>query len=336
MLTASLALAALALVLAWPAPILLARAAWPSRAPATALLLWQAIALAGGLSMIGSLLTFGLIPFGGTLISGLGGFARALSHGITTTPLVVVSIASLSLAGVLAAHLLLNLALTLVVTERQRLRHRRLVELLSSPSATQPNTRVLDSAAPLAYCLPGNLGSITVLSRGLVSLLDDAELAAVVEHEKAHLIQRHYVVLLAFDAWRTSLPWFPIATRAQHEVGLLVEMLADDTARRSTDSRTLALAIALVAGGTPGRDGDPSGGTTLPGTPALAPAGVVRSATGIAYPADTRSHDRDRLRLTRLVDPPEPLTLAARAGVIAVAVALVAVPTVLLIAPSLA
>src|SRR5699024_7155106 len=41
-------------ILAWPAPVLLARARWPMHAPAPALLLWQAIGLAGGGSMIGA------------------------------------------------------------------------------------------------------------------------------------------------------------------------------------------------------------------------------------------------------------------------------------------
>ena len=59
MLTASYLLAALAVVLAWPAPVALSRARWTARSPFTALVLWQAIALAGGLSMIGAMLVWG-------------------------------------------------------------------------------------------------------------------------------------------------------------------------------------------------------------------------------------------------------------------------------------
>ncbi|MBN9633213.1 MAG: M56 family peptidase, partial [Actinobacteria bacterium] len=53
-------LGVLALALAWPVPLILARAKWPAAAPVLALALWQSIALAGGISMIGSLLIAGL------------------------------------------------------------------------------------------------------------------------------------------------------------------------------------------------------------------------------------------------------------------------------------
>ena len=68
-------LAVLAIVLAWPVPILLSRAQWPSRSPFTAMLLWQAIALAGGLSMIGAMLVYGLEPVGDNLLAGLEALA---------------------------------------------------------------------------------------------------------------------------------------------------------------------------------------------------------------------------------------------------------------------
>ena len=60
MFWASYLLAVLAIVLAWPVPVLLSRAQWPARSPFTAMILWQAIALAGGLSMIGAMLVYGL------------------------------------------------------------------------------------------------------------------------------------------------------------------------------------------------------------------------------------------------------------------------------------
>jgi Zn-dependent protease with chaperone function len=311
-LFASVALAIFAVLLAWPVPILLSRASWPSRAPATALVLWQAVALAGGLAMIGSLLTFGLIPFGDTLWTSaralLGSFTNAqLSRGID-----LVYVLALCAAALLTVHLLANLGLTFVLTERQRRRHRRLVDLLSSPSPDRPNTRVLDSTAPVAYCLPGTLHSVTILSAGLMSLLDENELRAVIEHEKAHLSQRHYVVLMVFSAWRASLPWFPIASRAQREVGMLVELLADDQARRVVDDRTLATAIALVAG--------------VGGVPSdqLEPLASTRGR---------KSPDREGARVARLLSGAPGLDLGARLGVTLAAIALVAVPTALLIAP---
>ncbi|HLS92021.1 MAG TPA: M56 family metallopeptidase [Microbacterium sp.] len=221
-LAAAIALAAVAVLLAWPAPILLSRAAWPARAPARALLLWQVIALAGGLSMIGALWLLGDAFF-------------PEHPWIAGIP-----------AAALACYLLGHLAVTVVRFERQRRRHLQLLLLLSEPDPDRKRTVVLDDQAPVAYCLPRGVGSVTVLSRGLFDALDEDELAAVIAHERAHVEQRHEVLLVAFKAWRSALPWFPIAARAESEVEALVEMLADDHARRTQPDEVLARAILQV------------------------------------------------------------------------------------------
>ena len=300
MLWASIALAVLAVLLAWPAPIALGHAAWPTRSPAVALILWQSIAIAGGLSMIGALLTFGLAPFGSDLV----GSAMALLR-LDGRP-ELWHLLALCAALLLTIHLLFNLVATVVRSERQRRRHAQLLALLSSPLA--PGTRLIDSATPVAYCLPGALSSVTVFSAGLVALLSPAELEAVIAHEKAHVTQRHDIVLVAFRAWYASLPWFPIAYRAQREVGLLIEMLADDRARRSVDDAVLANAIIIAGSG---------GANALPDDSAF---------TSGASASDLRA------RVTRLASAPLPL--AAEALVVAGAAALLGVPTALLFAPA--
>jgi hypothetical protein len=121
-------------------------------------------------------------------------------------------------------------------------------------------------------------------------------------------------VLLAFRAWRSALPWFPIASRAQDAVGVLVEMLADDQARREVDDDVLARAVALVASADDGADG----------------TATISRRDGIAA-ASEASVGR---RVARLIERLEPLALPARIAVGAVAVALVAGPTVLLILPT--
>jgi len=307
---AALALAALAVALAWPLPILLSRARWPARSPALALVLWQSIALAGGLSMIGALLGFGLLGFGANPLDGIRSLTGNLDAAAVPAPFVHVF--ALAAALLLAGHLLLNLAATFLRAEVQRRRHHHLVALLSEPLADRPGTRVIDSAAPVAYCLPGALTSATVLSRGLLTLLDADQLRAVVAHERAHLLQRHHLVLLAFKSWRSALPWFPIATRAETAVGLLVEMLADDQARRQVDDRTLAMAIALV-----GSAHGPTGSDDAP------------DATSFAWP----DHPFDLLtpRLRRLVVATPRLAAHQSLGVLAAAAGLLALPTLLLL-----
>jgi hypothetical protein len=120
---------------------------------------------------------------------------------------------------------------------------------------------------------------------------------------------------MAFGAWRSSLPWFPIATRAHREVGLLVEMLADDFARRAVDDRTLATAIALVSTQTP---------QSLPQDPFDSWEPVAESQQQLAS------------RVARLLDGSPRLSRVGRTIVGAAALALVAVPTVLLVVPSIA
>lgn len=232
--SSAIALAFVAIFLAWPAPIVLSRAAWPARAPARALILWQLIALAGGFSMIGALwLIFDAIFPAHPWLSAIP-------------------------AAALALYLIAHLVVTVVRFDRQRRRHLQLLLLLSEPDPTRKRTVLLDDSAPVAYCLPRGVGSVTVLSKGLFDALDEDELAAVIAHERAHVEQRHEVLLVAFKAWRSALPWFPIAARAEVEVEALVEMLADDHARRTQPAAVLARAILQVGSvqaeaGTPGR-----------------------------------------------------------------------------------
>jgi len=295
MILTAAALGVLAVLLAWPVPVLLARARWTRRSPGTALILWQAVALAGGLAMIGSLLVFGLAPYGDDLVS-----AFLAVDDRSGEPWHWIALAA---AGLLGAHLLLNLLATVIRAEHQRRRHAHLVTLLSEPLGA--NARIIDSPTPIAYCLPGPLSSVTVFSAGLVALLDERELRAVIEHEKAHVVQRHDVVLIAFRAWFAALPWFPIAYRAQREVGLLVEMLADDRARRVVEDAELARAIEAVGSGA-----DAAASVWAePGTPDTLNARVARLALA-------------------------PLSVAREALIVGSAAALIGVPTALLLAPA--
>ena len=172
MFWASYLLAVLAIILAWPVPILLSRAQWPARSPFTAMLLWQAIALAGGLSMIGAMLVYGLEPIGDNLIAGLRALAGMVLFNAPTTALGFWHIFALSTAALLTAHLVFTLLLTYYKIQRQRRRHRELLALLASPSAQDAGTLVISHDSPVAYCLPGGARSVTVLSDGLMAALD--------------------------------------------------------------------------------------------------------------------------------------------------------------------
>jgi Zn-dependent protease with chaperone function len=320
-------LAVLAIVLAWPVPILLSRAQWPARSPFTAMLLWQAIALAGGLSMIGAMLAYGLEPVGDNLLAGLRSLAGMVLFNAPTTALGFWHIFALSAAALLTAHLVFTLLLTYYKIQRQRHRHRELLTLLASPSADGPKTMVLNLDSPVAYCLPGGARSVTVLSDGLMAALEPAELRAVLIHENAHLNQRHHLLLWAFAAWRQALPWLPTTRLAQEAVNSLIEMLADDVALKTESKATLIRAIAIVASGSPGSPGTP---LALGGPdPADVESGLPGAVGGSGSARTTAS------RVSRLLSVQPPLPEPFRAAVLAACLLLLAVPTALLIVPGL-
>jgi Zn-dependent protease with chaperone function len=322
-------LAVLAIVLAWPVPIFLSRAQWPARSPFTAMLLWQAIALAGGLSMIGAMLVYGLEPVGDNLIAGLRSLAGMVLFNAPTTALGFWHLFALSAAALLTAHLVFTLLLTYYRIERQRRRHRELLALLASPSPERAGTVVISHDSPVAYCLPGGARSVTVLSDGLMAALEPGELRAVLIHENAHLSQRHHLLLWAFAAWRQALPWLPTTRLAQESVNSLIEMLADDVALKTESKATLIKAIAIVASGSAGAGSAVGFGPTGQSDPALA---------GIETPAGAGGSDSARTtasRVSRLLSPRPQLSASVRGAVLAGCALLLALPTALLIVPGL-
>ncbi|MCX6499795.1 MAG: M56 family metallopeptidase [Arthrobacter sp.] len=324
-------LAVLAIVLAWPVPILLSRAQWPARSPSTAMLLWQAIALAGGLSMIGAMLVYGLEPAGDTLLAGLRSLAGMVFRNEPTTVLGFWHIFALSAAALLSAHLVFTLLLTYYKIQRQRRRHRELLALLAFPSADGPRTMVISHDSPVAYCLPGGARSVTVLSRGLMAALQPDELRAVIIHENAHLSQRHHLLLWAFAAWRQALPWLPTTRLAQEAVSSLIEMLADDVALKTESKASLIKAIAIVASGagTAGTNGTSEARMAFGDASAVSDAGQP-GATGGAGPAVITAS-----RVSRLLTPRPPLPEPLRYAVLGACLLLLALPTALLIVPGL-
>jgi len=306
LITVAAVLGALAVALAWPVPVLLSRATWLSGAPAIALALWQAVALAGGLSMIGCLLAFGSAP-AGSFPAAVAQLAPVLLTGPVPPEYGALQLAALTLAAAVTLLLMANLALTAVRAERERRRQQGLVDILSDPLPGDPRTRVLPHPVPLAYCVPG-IRTTTVLTDGLIQALDPDELAAVIAHERTHLDQLHHLVRLAFRAWHSALPWFPIANRAERSVVTLTEMLADDGARRSVGTDALRRALAQV--GNAGESGS---------FPDVA-SGASPDAAMLAA------------RLDRL-EQPDPIRggsvpTAVRGAVLVASVALVAIPVI--------
>ncbi|MBC2644140.1 MULTISPECIES: M56 family metallopeptidase [unclassified Rhodococcus (in: high G+C Gram-positive bacteria)] len=249
--TTALVFGVLALLLAGPVPALLSRARWPHRAPRAALVLWQAIALAAVLSAFSS----GLAIASQLLVPGPDGrptTAPVAEIDALGLPLWLLYVVVFGLTLLVGAKLMFAIVQVGVRTRRRRARHRMLVDLLdrcdsTSPLARTPDLRVLDVTEPIAYCLPG-LRQRVVLSQGTFTNLDDAEITAILTHERSHLRARHDLVLEAFTAVNAAFPTVVRSKSALGSVQLLVEMLADDSAVRATGPTALARALVACSG----------------------------------------------------------------------------------------
>lgn len=239
--------AGLALLLAGPVPALLSRASWPHRVPRAALVLWQAIALAAVLSAFGS----GLAIASLLLVPGPDGrptTSPTREIDALGLPLWTVYVLVFALTLLVGARLMFSIVRVGIHTRRRRSRHRQLVDLLdqSGPTRRAADIRVLAAAEPIAYCLPG-LRQRVVLSEGTLTSLEEAEITAIVSHERSHLRARHDLVLEAFTAVHEAFPRVVRSQAALGSVKLLIELLADDSAVKVTGPKPLARALVACA-----------------------------------------------------------------------------------------
>jgi Zn-dependent protease with chaperone function len=254
--------AGLALLLAGPAPALLSRATWTYRTPRAALVLWQAIALAAVLSAFGS----GLAIAAELLVPGPDGrptTAPTREIDALGLPLWLAYVFVFALTLLVGARLIYAVIRVGVHTRRRRARHRMLVDLLdqSGPHRRAADIRVLAATEPIAYCLPG-LRQRVVLSEGTLTNLADAEVTAIVSHERSHLRARHDLVLEAFTAVHEAFPRVVRSKAALGSVKLLIELLADDSAVKVTGPKPLARALVACAKSTAPQGALAAGGPT--------------------------------------------------------------------------
>jgi hypothetical protein len=320
---------------------LLAGARWSRRCPVATIVLWQALGLGWGLATVGALAGFGsaglvtasppATGLAGTGLArstlgqrfgqaGISGVAAAASERAARLLLgsaavgqwdLLAALRLLSLAAsmVMLALLVWVLAAAVAAVLRARHRQRTLLGLLAHDDPKVPGALVVDHPAATAYCVPG-LRSAIVISAGALDLLDQAELAAVLAHERAHLRARHDLVLLPFTALLRAFRWSATARAANAEVALLVEMLADDRARKRRPARELATALLRV--------GVSGGG--------YAPVGAL-TAAGPAANGELAA------RVTRLLRPPPGLPVAAVIVIGLAAAILVLTPATALLLP---
>jgi Zn-dependent protease with chaperone function len=297
--TAAFALLGYAAVAAWCAPVLLA--------PLTGSDVSVRPALAAWLSAMASVLVSAAL--GAAFIARAGAadwptLTRLLCQqavGTVCTPQVYGS--ALYLAGVDIFAVLVPLA-ALVAALRYGRRTRRAVTRtrlharaawLAGRELAGTGAVVLDDPRPVAYCVAGRPAAI-VVSSGALAVLDSAQLAAVLAHERAHLAGRHHLLATVTRGLAAAVPGVPLFTRGADEVARLAELAADDRAARCAGRHTLVAALLAIATGSsvPGVSvpGASVTGVSVPGTVPAARGALA--AAGCAVPA----------RVDRLLHPP--------------------------------
>lgn len=185
-----------------------------------------AIAIAAGAALVEAVLMLRAAP-GVFAAVGLDAFARACSrvlgplvaggHGVTWAAAVAaVALPAAALAALgRARRVRRRLASDLWLGEREQIGGHPVV--------------VLPCARPLAASFHYR-ERVIVVSRGLIQLLADDELAAVVRHEAAHLEHRHQRFQAVSVAARALLGRLPGVRRSLAALELAVERWADDVA----------------------------------------------------------------------------------------------------------
>ncbi len=291
----------------------LAHARWPRRSPAAGILLWQGLGLGWGLAAVGTLLGIGADGQGSGVAGGALTRLASMARDWSSQPAIGIMAGARLLCLAAGLALLVVLCWILVaasaVVLRARRRQRTLLTLLAHGDPKVPGALVVDHPAAAAYCLPG-LRSAIVVSAGVLTLLDADELAAVLAHERAHLRERHDLVLLPFAALLRAFRWASVARQAQRAVALLIEMHADDLALRHRPARELATALLRVGA---------AGGGAVP--------------SGALAAADSASDGDVTARVIRILRPAPGLRPTARVAAGLATATAVAIPAVLLALP---
>jgi Zn-dependent protease with chaperone function len=282
----------------------LAQAGWPDRAPRLAIAVWLALAYSAAGSVI------------------LAGIALVIpAHRLSSLPAWLftacgmpldahyappggpaLGVAGGALAVAVSARMAWCAAAALAATARAGRRHRARLRLAGRLDE-RLGALVVEHAEPAAYCLPGTRRPVVVTTAAL-RLLDEAQLTAVVAHERAHQAGRHHLLVALAALPAAAFGRIPVLRHAWDEVARLAELAADDAA--TARSPRLAVAGALLA---------------LGSAPAVSPALGAGGSTAAA-------------RVRRLIAAPDPLSRAASTvGGLAVA-GLSSFPLILLAAPA--
>jgi Zn-dependent protease with chaperone function len=233
-------------------PLVVTRRRWTSRLPRTAIVVWIGALGSGGVAMIASLGC--AIAAASTLAARpRRPHARISVHAaLDGIGLTVVACLMTAIGGGLACVVVYRIVVASAIRRRLRGTAASAIAPRQGRGRATP-TVVVDSDHGGAVSIPGRHPVIVVSSR-LRDLLSEAELTAVVEHERGHLTQRHHLLLQLADLQYRCAPVLPCARSLERSIHLLVELAADDHAARRCGRQATAQALRALGAAT-GDDG---------------------------------------------------------------------------------
>jgi len=221
-------------------------AGWAERAPRLAIAVWQAAIASVVASAVLAALAFA-VP-ADVVGHGLAGLFEACADMLSAGEgLTLAGVAALVAAGSMLGRVAYCGAAVLYRAAVERREHAALLGLLGRRD-TDLGAVVIDHDERLAYCVPGRHGQMVITTGALRSLAPE-QVAAVLEHEQAHLRGRHHLVLAGAETMARAFPGVPLFERARTEIARLVELLADDVAARRHPRTQIAAALVRLATG---------------------------------------------------------------------------------------
>lgn len=229
----------IAVVLLAGAPVVLTRGDWRVRHPHAALAAWH-MTLLGGAACLAATLVW-------ALASATTSGTSSGSSAIEFQPAVIVLFGWAGLAGLGGV---IGIVLTRAEPMAEADRRLRAEFALLASRADADAYRGIDivvvpSDTPVALSVPGPEPLIVVAS-ALADALSERQLRAVVEHERAHLVQHHGLISRLAQLGGACFAFVPASRELERSTRMLIELIADDTAARNAGAVHLANALARV------------------------------------------------------------------------------------------
>ena len=223
--------------------------------PGSAILVWTAAMAAVLISWAAAAVVAGITLFrsDGHLHWLVTGCLSAVQSLLGTTYGEAVQLGLLAIVGVAVLAVLFLLVRLLIILGRTRSRthrHCRIAWLIGERRLGPTDALLLDTAERCVYCVAGRPAAI-VVTRGALEALNDTQLAAVLAHERAHLDERHHLLVALTRGTAAVLPRVRLFRAGARAIARLIEMRADDVALRGHTAPALAGALLALSGGTP-------------------------------------------------------------------------------------